>query len=256
MKKIVLTLTAVLIFGWQGISFASSSVDALIQKLEDKGILTDQEATQIKGEISSKEQTSQEAQATTFKSMLPDWISSLKITGDFRLRDQYERRKVAGAIGSASNHLGRNRGRFRARVNFEDQVNDKVKVIVGIATDGENGVSPGNARSNNITFGGNNGSEGSFNKPSVVLNRAYAIYTPAPWATIMGGKMDNPIWEPASLLWDPDITPEGGNVQFQKKINDYITPFVSTSFFILKDASPNVGAGANFKTDPYMMVLQ
>ena len=44
MKKIVLTLTAVIIFGWQGISFASSSVDALIQKLKDKGILTDQEA--------------------------------------------------------------------------------------------------------------------------------------------------------------------------------------------------------------------
>ena len=48
MKKIVLTLTAVLIFSWQGLSFASSSVDALIQKLEDKGILTDQDAVQLK----------------------------------------------------------------------------------------------------------------------------------------------------------------------------------------------------------------
>jgi len=36
MEKIVLTLTAVMIFGWQGLSFAASSVDALIQKLEDK----------------------------------------------------------------------------------------------------------------------------------------------------------------------------------------------------------------------------
>ena len=58
MKKIVLTVTAAVIFGWQGISFAASSVDALIQKLEDKGILTQQEANQIKGEISSKEQDS------------------------------------------------------------------------------------------------------------------------------------------------------------------------------------------------------
>ena len=42
MKKIVLTLTAAIIFAWQGPSFAaSSSVDALIQKLEDKGILTE-----------------------------------------------------------------------------------------------------------------------------------------------------------------------------------------------------------------------
>ena len=59
MKKIVLTFTAAMVFSWQGLSFASSSVDALIQKLEDKGILTDQEANQIKGEIASNEQTSQ-----------------------------------------------------------------------------------------------------------------------------------------------------------------------------------------------------
>ena len=66
MKKIVLTLMAVFVFSWQGLSLASSSVDALIQKLEDKGILTNQEATQIKGEISSNEQDSQQK---TFKTM-------------------------------------------------------------------------------------------------------------------------------------------------------------------------------------------
>ena len=38
MKKIVLTLTAALIMSWQGLSFADSSVDQLIQKLKDKGI--------------------------------------------------------------------------------------------------------------------------------------------------------------------------------------------------------------------------
>src|ERR1700691_4608590 len=106
MKKIVLTLTAVVIFSWQGLSLAdTSSVDALIQKLEDKGILTDQDANQIKGEIASDEKTSQE---TTFKSMLPDWINNIKITGDFRLRDQYQRIDVAK--GSSSNKAGYNRG--------------------------------------------------------------------------------------------------------------------------------------------------
>ena len=95
MKKIVLTLTAAMIFGWQGLSFASSSVDALIQKLEDKGILTDQEANQLKGEISSNEQDSQQA---TFKSLLPDWLNSFKFTGDFRLRDQFQCKKVPGSI--------------------------------------------------------------------------------------------------------------------------------------------------------------
>src|SRR5208283_2082876 len=102
MKKIVLTLTAVLIFGWQGMSFADTAVDSLIQKLKDKGILTDQDADQLKGQIASEQQTSQAAQTTAFKKLLPDWINSIKITGDFRLRDQEQVRKIPGGPNSSS----------------------------------------------------------------------------------------------------------------------------------------------------------
>src|SRR5271154_66200 len=107
MKRIVLTLTAAMIFAWQGQSFAGSSVDALIQKLEDKGILTNQEASQIKDEVSANEQDSQQ---TTFKSLLPDWVNGLKISGDFRLRDQIQVRKVPGGSASGDN-LDQNRAR-------------------------------------------------------------------------------------------------------------------------------------------------
>jgi hypothetical protein len=251
MKKIVFTVVSAMLFSWQGPSYAASSVDALIQKLEDKGILTTQDAAQLKDEISANEKTSQE---TSFKGMLPDWLNTMKFSGDFRLRDQMERRQVPGGSATGS-HLERNRGRFRARLNMEDQVNDKLKVIFGLATNGENSIGNGNPRSNNITFGGNNGTEGSFNKPTVVINKAYAVYTPTSFMTLMGGKLDNPMWEPASLLWDPDITPEGGTIQLQKKINDYFTPFSTTSFFVLKDAAPSTAVTA-FKTDPYMFVTQ
>jgi len=249
MKKIVLTLIAAMICGFQTQSFASSSVDALIQKLEDKGILTDQDAAQLKDEIGANEKNSQES---TFKTLLPDWLNNMKVSGDFRLRDQLQVRKVPLTSGGGHN-FDRNRGRMRVRLNFEDQVNDKLKVIVGIATDGEGGTFPGNDRSNNITFGGNAGSEGTFNKSSLVLNKAYAVYTPASWATLMGGQMDNPIWEPASLLWDPDITPIGGVVQLQKRVNDLVTPFSTNAMFILKDNSPST---TTTKTDPYMFVTQ
>jgi hypothetical protein len=253
MKKIVLTLTAAMVFAWQGLSFATSSVDALIQKLEDKGILTDQDATQIKGEIASEEKTSQE---TTYKSLLPDWLNSMKLTGDFRLRDQWQVRHDRVPAASP-NDLARNRVRIRARLNFEDQVNDKVKVVVGIATDGESSGFPGNDRSNNITLGGNAGTEGTFNKSALVLNKAYAVYTPTSFLTLMGGQMDNPIWEPASLLWDPDITPTGGVVQLQKRLNDYLTPFSTNGIFIVKDATPAVSPVAtNIKTDPYIFFSQ
>jgi hypothetical protein len=268
MKKIVLLLTAVLIFGWQGLSFADSSVDSLIQKLEDKGILTDQEAAQLKGQISSNEQSSQQA---TFKSMLPDWVSGLKISGDFRFRDQLQVRKVEGGSSSqAHDNFEQNRARIRARLNFEDQINDKVKVIVGIATDG------GTARSNNYTLGGSTSASkdgianlDSFGKPQLVLNKAYAVYTPNDMITVMGGKMDNPIWEPAnaSFFWDPDITPEGGAIQVQKKLNDFVTPFAEGAILVLHDQTPTAsstsvtenGTATTYpatKTDPFMTVIQ
>jgi hypothetical protein len=226
--------------------------------------LTDQEAAQLKGEIASHEQ---ESQQNTFKSLLPDWLNTIKLTGDMRLRDQYQR--ISQAKGSPnSNRLGYNRGRVRARLQLEDQLNDKLKVIFGIATDGENGAGLGNPRSNNLTFGGNNDpSENGFNKPEAVVNKAYAIYSPTSFLTLEGGKMDNPLWEPASLLWDPNITPEGGVIQLQKKVNDYITPFSTNAWFILADGSPTLpntqvltSAGnastSGFLTDPYMFVSQ
>jgi len=238
MKKIVLTLTAAMIFSWQGISFASSSVDALIQKLEDKGILTDQDANQLKGEIASHEQDSQQA---TFKSMLPDWLNTMKLTGDMRLRYQYQRRDA-----DAARDWPRNRGRYRGRLQVEDQLNDKMKVIFGIATDG------GSGRSNNVTFGGNSTSNDAFGKGYIVANKVYAIYTPTSFLTLKAGKMDNPIWEPTQVLWDPNITPEGGDIEFQKKLSDYLTVFSTSGIFVLHDASPSSSLGQ----DPYMMFTQ
>jgi len=257
MKKTVLSLTAAMVFAWQGMSFASSSVDALIQKLEDKGILTDQDANQLKGEIASNEQTSQQ---TTFKSLLPDWLNGFKLGGDFRIRDQVQVRKVPGGTSNGKN-LDQNRARIRARLNFEDQINDKLKIVVGVATDG------GTARSNNYTLGGSTSANkdgvtfaDSFGKPELILNKAYAVYTPASWATIIGGKMDNPIWEPAgaSFFWDPDITPEGGSVQLQKQVNEYVTPFAQGDVLVLHDQTPTAvnGSTISVKTDPYMMILQ
>ena len=257
MKKNVLTLTVVVLFAWQSMSFAASSVDALIQKLEDKGILTDQDANQIKGEIASNEKSSQEA---TFKTLLPDWVNGIKLTGDFRIRDQVQVRKVPGGTSNGKN-LDQNRARIRARLNFEDQINDKIKLIVGIATDG------GTARSNNYTLGGSTSANkdgitfaDSFGKPALILNKAYAVYTPNDMITVMGGKMDNPIWEPnnSSFFWDPDITPEGGTIQLQKRINDYVTPFAQEAILVLHDQTPSAvnGSTISVKTDPYMLVSQ
>jgi hypothetical protein len=244
MKRNVLPLFMAITLAWQGFSFADSSVDQLIQKLEDKGILNAQEAAQLKDTASTKEQ---ESQQTTFKSMLPDWISGIKLTGDMRLRYQEQQRDV----GTGNTNFSHDRGRVRARLNFEDQINDKVKFVFGIGTDGTGGNNGAGAsmynfsRSNNYSFGGNGGNttnqpSGDFAKDFIVLNKAYGEYKPNADLTIDVGKMDNPFWEPSSVsgekfLWDPNITPEGGAIKYQKKLNDYMTAYTNDAVFTIGD---------------------
>ena len=89
--------------------------------------------------------------------MLPDWVSGIKLTGDMRLRYQEQERKSTGN----PNYAPHDRGRVRARLNFEDQINDKIKFVFGIGTDGTGGNNGAGAsmynfsRSNNYSFGGN-----------------------------------------------------------------------------------------------------
>jgi hypothetical protein len=244
MKRNVLPLLIAFSFAWPGFSFAESSVDELIQKLEDKGILNAQEAAQLKDNASTKEEDSQQK---TFKTMLPDWINGIKITGDMRLRYQEQERKDP-VVGGIWPH---DRGRVRARLNIEDQINDKFKFVFGIGTDGTGGNNGSGvqmynfSRSNNYSFGGNGANtttqpSGNFAKDFIVLNKAYGEYKPnADW-TIDVGKMDNPLWEPSSIsgekfLWDPNITPEGGSINYQKKINDSVTFFTTNTLFVLDD---------------------
>ena len=174
---------------------------------------------------------------------------ALKFKRDFRLRDQVQR--IGKFLGTNSRQVRILTKTVPVSVpvlNFEDQVNDKVKVVVGIATDG------GTARSNNYTLGRKHLSQqtgisnvDAFGKPEIVLNKAYAVYTPNSMITVMGGKLDNPIWEPAgaSFFWDPDITPEGGTIQLQKKLNDYITPWAQGAVLDLHDQTPTANASSS-----------
>ena len=97
MKKLVCLLAISFLLAWQGVGQAATSVDSLIQKLVEKGILTDKEATQLKGQIASDESNTIETGA---KKQLPDWLSSIKFSGDFRLRDQLQVRKTKLAAGA------------------------------------------------------------------------------------------------------------------------------------------------------------
>jgi hypothetical protein len=220
------------VFGNASWSYAGE-VDLLLQKLVEKGILSAGEAQQIKTETS--EQVKKEIAQGKY-SNLPQWVQTMKMKGDFRLRYQYDHTKQ---MKSNPGTTDRQRARIRLRLGIEGKVNDKVKVGVGLATG-----STGDPRSTNQTL------DSSFTKKAIILDYAYAQYDPYGWLSLVGGKFKNNLWEPGDLIWDTDITPEGLGVNFNKKLNSKTALFLNTGVFVLDEA------GNGDDDDPMMYAVQ
>ena len=229
MRKLFSVILAVfLTAGSPVLSFADvTQVDKLINKLVEKGILNKEEAMDLKQEIAADEKIAREEAA---QQTLPDWVKNTKLKGDFRLRHEYSKR-------NDSSDQDRSRGRIRYRLGIETKINDKTLVTAGLASNG------GSSRSTNRTF------TDAFDKSAVNLDYAYAEFSPYSWLKLTGGKMKFPFWEPGDLLWDTDITPEGGALNLTMKTTPKLTTFLNLATFVLDES------GAD-QTDPYLMVFQ
>jgi hypothetical protein len=217
MKKIIFTIgLGFLLLGLTNSSFAATTqVDALIEKLVEKGILDRKEAISLKGEIVEDEKLRAEE---NIQQILPKWVMDTKLKGDFRVRYQSEKKKT--------DNSNKERGRMRMRLGIESKVNDSTKAYVGLAT----GSSTDN-RSTNQTF------DDSFEKKSIWLDYAYVEHMASPWATVMAGRMKNPMWQTGDALWDTDINPEGGAITLTKAVKPKVFDlFLTTAYLILEDS--------------------
>jgi len=135
---------------------------------------------------------------------MPDWVSNLKITGDFRYRTEFIKQQQStqdrinasgyGTGAAAAIRPERTRQRIRVRLGFFEKVNDEVDVGIQLATGGGNngGADP---ISTNQTLGGD-GSPGEEKLP-VWFDLAYANYHPkaVPGLNVYMGRMSNPFLE-------------------------------------------------------------
>lgn len=232
---IIVGLTGFLITAGARFSFAGE-IDILLNKLVEKGILTDDEARQIR--VETKEAVKKEI--TQAKSeTLPMWIQTMKLKGDLRIRYQMDRTDQP-----AETFNYRHRGRFRFRLGIESKINSKVLVAAGLATGITTAGQRDAARSTNQTF------QDAFSKKPIALDYAYGQYMPFNWATITAGKMKNPLWEPTNLLWDTDINPEGGAFQFNKRVlADNLEFFANTGVLVIDEGTAD-------SRDPMLYVVQ
>jgi hypothetical protein len=223
-----------------GMNVQAQSSDALLDKLVDKGILSVKEANDLRQEMDAGFRKSYQV-----KSGMPDWVTSLKINGDFRGRYDYF---------MSQNDAFVERSRFRYRLRFGAVATIKDNFEVGLRlTSSDPTIAPGTTStyggdpiSGNTTFQDNGA------KKFVYIDLAYGkwtfVNTKPVTESITIGKMENP-FAFSDAIFDADYTPEGAGYNLTYRLNDQHTLKLNAGIFVLDEL------GGDSK-DPYMYGAQ
>jgi hypothetical protein len=212
---------------------AAQSVDALLDTLVNKGVLTVKEANDL------REKSDQDfSTAFSSKTGVPDWVTAFKINGDFRGR--YE-----SFNANNPNFVDQGRWRYRARIGFVAVMKENFEVGIKLGSGNlDGGIPTGGIDpiSNNQTMQ-NNGS-----KKGIFIDQAYAKWAPLTSPDLTGaitfGKMQNPLLF-TPLVFDNDYTPEGGAIQLGRTIGSRHNLTLASGAFILDE----IGSSSK---DPFM----
>ncbi len=232
MKRVIASIvTGFLLFSSVNFSFAASTqVDALIDKLVDKGILSRQEALALKSEIIEDEKIKISEEV---KENLPGWVKNMSWKGDLRLRNEFIDKEPG---------KGNVRQRIRLRYGFDAKINDKVKIAAGLASGNDNA-----STSTNQTL------EQEFDKKAIWIDYAYASYEPLGWLNLKGGRFPNPFFS-TDMVWDSDINFDGGVITLNHALNNP-TGFLPTSGYFTSAFLP-IDNRATSARDLWLLGLQ
>jgi hypothetical protein len=236
-KHLTHALAAGAILAACGVSQTAHANDALLNKLVSKGILTKQEAEELK-----KEEEAGFDKAYRARTGLPEWVTSLRIYGDVRGR-------VEGFWSENELYNDRWRMRYRLRAGMVATFKDNLEMgfrLTSSEPTGTGGAFGGEPTSANTTFQ-NNGS-----KKFVYMDLAYGKWTPIKndeWlvsGTI--GKMENP-FALSTMVFDDDYTPEGIGLNVAYNLSKEHTLRFNGGFFWLDE----INQGDNATDDPVMV---
>jgi hypothetical protein len=220
---------------------------ALLDALVKKGVLSDQEAEDIR----ASEEKSYSSTAAS-KISLSSSIKTITFYGDLRLR--YELRDgttPAGFTGSGGAHLAngdsqdRNAWRYRLRFGVKGTLYDNFFFGLRLATN------PNYDRSGNVTFG-HSDAAGPFGKDQSLLSvdQVYLGWHATPDITLTGGQMPNPFYT-TNLIWSDDLNPAGAAEQYDHTFDNGLELFATAGQFVYQAAAGNaitngLGGGSTF----------
>src|SRR3954471_7639224 len=217
----------------------AQSADALIDKLVDKGILTVKEAKDLREEADKGYTSAYQA-----KTGMPDWVTALRFSGDFRTRYDgiFNPQLDPGAAAGTAPIDDRHRFRYRLRFGVTANIKDDFEVGFRLTSAEPQGTFGGDPISGNASFQDNGA------KKFIFIDRAYArwsgLHTPTLNGSITVGKMENPfVFD--EVIFDPDYTPEGAALNLNYNLTENHTLRLIGAGFMLDELS----ADAN---DPFL----
>ena len=204
---VLIAVAAALVLG--GTTARGQDAGALLDLLVKKKIITDQEAEEVRGEL-----TREAAATAAGKWKISAPVTELELYGDARLR--YEVRTAQAGppdrITPSGEDTQRDRARYRIRLGLRGTLVDDWFFGLRLETST-------NSRSTNVTIG-DEATGGAFAKASDGINvgQAYIGYKGIRDVVLTGGRMPNPLIT-SSMVWDPDINPEGLAEQWKHTFN-------------------------------------
>jgi hypothetical protein len=219
----------------------AQSSEALMDALVRKGILTEQEAEDIKADVSKE---NKQYNKWTFNK---DGLE-YKLYGDVRGRYEFFRTEN-DAIGAGEPNKNRDRLRYRLRAGLTATLNDRFEVGMRLTSSDPDGSFGGDPISGNTTF------QNNASKKFVFIDLAYGKWTPLMkdnyFLSGTIGKMENP-FVVSDMVFDGDYTPEGIALQGGYTFNEIHSMKWNSGLFILDET----GQGALASNDPMMWGLQ
>lgn len=223
-KLIIASVAAAL--GWAFTPSASAqSADALINKLVQKGILTDAEAKSLLSE------TTQTNLPPSSKWKISDAIKGVQLFGDVRFRYEYRGADNAPGTGSTKDDYFRERFRYAVRIGIKGDLFDNFYYGLRLETST-------NPRSPWVTFGDDsNPTPSDKHSDGIGIGQAYLGWHPTDWYEMTVGKMPMPLYV-TPMLWDSDINPEGAAEKFKMTLGN-VDLFANFGQFLYQDTNPD-----------------
>ena len=222
-----------------------SETDVLLDLLQQKGLITSQEAEAVRAEAVRRAVQPAEPAAKTVRLPFAKWVEGIELYGDARLR--FEHRGGEDGAVAGDDRIERNRWRYRLRAGARMELTDQFRAGIQLET-GPSG------RSSNVTFGDDAGPWGK-NSDGIYLGLLFLNWTPTDWFGVTAGRQANP-FKVTSMVWDGDLSPEGISQSFKHKAGKFDL-FATFGQYIYDDSNPDnvFGAGTDF-SDAYLFVNQ